>query len=91
MSGCRRCGADSEFEVCDGCSMAESTQKCVDAVWLIVDHRHCPNRLVDQCAWFDREQAEKHAYNLRTHAGCSLDEIEVVRVRMLDDFAVVRV
>jgi len=62
---------------------------CIDAVWLVVDHRGEPDRLIDKYAWFDREQAEKHAHNLRQHYQCALGAIEVVRVTMLDDVEVV--
>jgi hypothetical protein len=57
---------------------------CIDAVWVVLDHRHEPDRLVDKCAWADRYKAEERAHEMRQYYKCSLDAIQVERLSVMD-------
>lgn len=59
----------------------------VSEVWVILDHRIEPDRLMEKSAWLERAGAEERAYEIREHykqggVPCPVEAIEVVRLNI---------
>lgn len=71
--------------------------ECIDAVYVILDHRGDPDRLMETYAWLDYDRAEARAHEIREHyrehgGHCPVESVEVVRLSVIDfaEFSVMK-